>query len=43
MEKLRKKNQTDNLKIKKSLSSNKKQSGRPIQQTRASGRQNLRA
>jgi hypothetical protein len=28
---------------KKSLYSNKKQSGRPLQQTRISGRQNLRA
>jgi hypothetical protein len=37
-----KKNHTEILEI-KSLSSNKKHSGRPLQQTKTSGRQKLRA
>jgi hypothetical protein len=43
MENLRKKNQTEILEIKRSLSSNKNYTRGPLQQTRTSVRQNLRA
>jgi hypothetical protein len=43
MENLRKKNQKEILEIKSPFSQTKKYSGRPLQQTRTSGRQNLRA
>jgi hypothetical protein len=42
MENLRRKNQIEILEIKSLYKSHKKHSGRPLQQTRASGRQNLR-
>jgi hypothetical protein len=43
MENFRKKNQTEILEIKSPFSQTKKHSGRSLQQTRTSGRQNLRA
>jgi hypothetical protein len=43
MENLRKKNHTEILEIKSPFSHTKKHSGRPLQQTRPSGRQNIRA
>jgi hypothetical protein len=42
MENLRKKNPTESLEIKSPFNQIKKYSGRPLQQTRTSGRQNLR-
>jgi hypothetical protein len=43
MENLRKNNETEILEIKTSLWSNKKHSGRPLQQTGTSRRQSIRA
>jgi hypothetical protein len=42
MKNLRKKNQTEILEIKSPLSQTKKHSGKPLQQSRTNGRQNLR-
>jgi hypothetical protein len=42
LENLRKKNQTEILEIKSPHSQTKKHSGRPLQQTKTSGRENFR-